>query len=429
MFLPIKTVSERGWTSWRAWQIVPSTLTVVAGPFIAILYYLTRLEYAKDGSFSLAQALRGILCLMMFLSLFLSRDLRLLEHPIIRPLIFLAIYAVMTCMFGPYPYENIAFAVKLTFTAFVFASAFHLAQSKLCSERWLIGSAWVVLIFMAISQVIGLVTGNTVASYESDFATAGVIDATSVTAILIVSTLPVFLRFFPYCRWSLAGILIALVSLFFTMQRTSLIAAAIAIMIVLIRYLDPFRRGIPWIKVLLSVSVLSILVVIVLQSQAGHDLLSRMDDLVPPKGSGSGRYIFWFISLNHILNRDISAQILGEGMGSIRDVMDRHYGVAIGSHNALLDLTHAFGVFGLMAIVWSYLELIRFAICLRTVKDLTLQGVFSAIVILFLISLGTGVFYDPGFALIYIALGFWAGRVSYYRRQTPYARCASNRTV
>lgn len=412
-FCAMRITNTRVWTGWRTWQVFPCTFAVVAGPLITTVYRLTRSADVELGSFSLAQGLRGILCLMMFLSLFLSRRLRLLEHPIMRPLIFLAMYALLTCVLSPYPYENIVFVVKSAFAVLLFASAFHLAQSKLCGENWLVGSAWVVLLLMAISQVIGLVTGNTVAFYKSDYATAGVIDQPSITAALIVSTLPVFLRFFPKSRAALAGMMVLLISLFFTMRRTALIAAAVAILCVLARNINPFRHRIPWRKTLLVALVLCVLIVIGLRSQAGQDLLARMSDLDPSKGSGSGRYVIWSISFNHIMNRSSSAQILGEGMGSIRDVMYRRFGHAIGSHTPWLDLTYAFGVFGLMAIVWWYLELIRFANYLRTVKDPRFQGVFSAIVILFLISLGQGGFSDPSFALTYAALGFWAGRVSY----------------
>ena len=402
------------------WQMLPFTLAVVAGPIITTVYRLTRSADAELGSFSLAQVLRGILCLMMFFTLFLSRRLRLMGHPIVRPLIFLAMYAVLTCALGPYPYENIVFAMKSVFAALLFVGAFHLSQAKLCRENWLVGCAWVILLLMATSQIIGLVTGNTVASYESDYATAGLIDQPAVTAALIVSTLPVFLRFFPKSRSALAGIMVLLISLFFTMRRTSLIAAAGAILFILARNLNPFQSRIPWRRALLAALVICVLIVIGLQSQAGQDLLSRMSELDPSQGTGSGRYIFWRIAINDILDRGISAQILGEGMGSIRDVMDRQFGSAIGSHTAWLDITHTFGIFGLMGIGWWYLELTRFANYLRTVKDPTFQGVLSAIIILFLISIGQGGFSDPSFALIYVALGFWAGRVS-YRRQVYYA--------
>jgi len=428
MFSHTTTVSERCWTSQWVYPIVPCTFALVTGPVVSIVYSLTQPEDAKDGSFSMAQALRGILCLAMFLSLFVSRRLHLLEHPIIRPLMFLAIFAVLTCMLGPYPYENIVFAMKISFSAFIFASAFHLAQSKLISEKWLIGSAWAVLLFMAIAQAIGLVTGNTVASYQSNYATAGVIDSTSVTTALIISTLPIFLRFFPYYRWSLAGILIILVSLFFTMQRTSLIAAASAILIILIHHLWSSQQRIPWSKAILAILVLGVLVVIGFRTQAGSDLLTRMSDLDPREGSGSGRYVFWHIALNHILKRSVGDHIVGEGMGSIRDMLDRHFGMGIGNHNAWLDLTYAFGIFGLMAIAWSYLELIRFANYLRSGQDLLFQGVFSAIVILFLVSFGTGGFYDPGFALTYAALGFWVGQSAYWE-PFYYAGRAFYRTV
>lgn len=427
IFYADQMMSPKATTARWAWQVLPCTATLVAGPLIAVAYALAKPEYGAEGRFSVAQALNGTLCLMMFLSLSLSRRLRLLEHRITRPLMFLAMYAVLTSMISPYPYENIVFAVKLIFSALVFVSAFHLAKDKLCSEKWLLTSTWIILFFMATSQVIGLVSGNIISRYKSDFATAGFIEQASVAASLIVSTLPVFLKFFPNV-WSLAGIMIALVSLFFTMRRTGLIAAASAILLILLCYLNPFRRRIPWAKMALAVLILGVSVVISLRSQAGTDLLARMSDLNPSEGSGSGRYIFWRISLNHILNRGIDAQIVGEGMGSIRDVMYKHFGHEIGSHTPWLDLTHAFGVFGLIAIGWWYVELIRFAKYLRIIKDPAFQGVFSAIVIFFLVSLGQGGFASPAFALIYAALGFWASRVS-YGSQTYYGCCISKRAM
>ena len=401
------------WTSWCNWHFAPCTLAVVAGPMITTIYRLTRPADAGEGSFSLAQVARGILCIAMFISLYFSGRLHLLGNPIIRPLMFLAIYAVMTCMIGPYLFENIIFTMKLIFTVLVFTCAFHLAQSKSYSENWLIGSAWIVLVFMIISQVIGLVTGNTVAYYKSEYATAGVIGAVSVTAALIVSTLPVFLRFFPDSRAALTGVIVLLISLFFTMRRTELLAAIAAILWVLFSKINPFRLQIPFRKVLLVALVLCVLTVIGWRSQAGQDLLNRMDDLNPTKGSGSGRYIFWRISLNHILNRSIDAQMLGEGMGSIRDVMYKHFGLAIGSHTELLDMLYAFGIFGLFTVVWWYLGLIRFVNYLRVSKDPTLQAVSSTIVILFIVSIGQGSLSDASFALTYAALGFWAGQVHY----------------
>jgi hypothetical protein len=429
MFCATKIMNVRAWTSLWTWQVFPCTVAVVAGPLITTVYHLSWSPDAAEGSFSLAQALRGILCLMMFLSLFLSRRLRLLEHRIIRPLMFLSIYAVLTCVLSSYPYEDIVFVVKLAFMAFVFASAFHLAQNKLCSESWLTACAWIVLLLMAISIAIGLWTGNTVEIYRSEYATAGLIDQPAVTSALLISVLPVFLSFFPKSWSSLAGVMVFFISLFFTMRRTELIAATVAILCVLFRNINPFRPKIPWRLALLVALVLCVLIVIGLRTQAGQDLLTRMSDLNPSKGSGSGRYIFWPICLNHILNRDISAQIFGEGMGSIRDVMSRHFDISIGSHTDWLDLTYAFGLFGLMAIVWWYFELIRLTNYLRTIRDPTFQGALSAIVIFFLISIGQGGFPDTSLALTYAALGFWAGRVSYNGRQVHYAGCAFNRTV
>jgi hypothetical protein len=364
----------------------------------------------------------------MFTSLFLSRHLRLLEHPIVRPLIILASYAVLVSPVSEYPYENIAFAMKLGFLALVFACTFHIAERGLCREKLLAASAWAVLGFMTVSQIIGLLTGNTARMYASDYATAGLMGQPAIASAVIISSLPVFLRYFPGKQCS-AGIMITLVCLSSTMRRTAIISAACAIVVVLIYNLHPFRRGIPLRKVIGPLLILVVLAIGGLRTQAGSDLLTRMADLDPREGSGSGRYVFWLISLDHMARRGVFAQITGEGMGTIRDVIGREFALAVGSHNAWLDLTHAFGAFGLAAIVWWYLGLVRFAVYLRKLRQSRVQGVLAVIVILFLESIGQGGFADPSFALVYAALGFWAGQAAYYGRPVQYAKCTSNRRM
>jgi len=427
-FLAAKITKAKVWNDMWSWQVVPCTLAVVAGPLITTVYRVTGSPDVQVGSLSLAQMLRGILCLTMVLSLFLSGRLGLLCHPLIRPLIFLSTYAMVTLLVARYPYENIVFAVKLIFVSLVFANAFHLAESRLCSEYWLTLSAWTVLLFMVISQAVGLAAGHTAATYQSSYATAGLIDQPAVTAALIVSTLPIFLRFFPDRGHSVFGVLLLLISVFFTMRRTELAAAFAALLLVLLWFVATLQTRASCGKVVLAILILGLLTAAVLRTQAGADLLARIGELNPREGSGSGRYIFWCISLDHIVDRAIGAQIGGEGMESIRDIMDEHLGQSIGAHNDWLGLTHAFGMFGLAAIVWWYFKLMRFTSYLLKLKDPAFQGALSALVIFIVISFGQGGFYDPSLAMCYAALGFWAGRSSYWE-PFCYAGSAFYRTV
>ncbi len=403
-------VSWKVWVWWWVWTVAPCTLAIVTGPLISVLYSLTQSAYVRDGSFSVAQPIRGMLCLLMFCSLFLSGNLRLLGLPVIRPQLVLAVYAGLTCALGPYPYEHITFAARLVFMALVFASAFHLAQTGLHGDRWLIVNAWAILAFMTASQLIGFFTGKTVAAYESSYATAGIIERASIAATLIVSTLPVFLGYFPDFRWALAGVLIALGSLFLAMQRTPLIAAAAVLFVVFARYLHPIRRRIYRSRAVMAILILCASAAVGLRTPAGSDFLKRMGDLDPRGGSGSGRYIFWRISLDHLLSRDVASQFVGEGVGSVRDVIFKQYGMAIKSHTDWLDFPFAFGVFGLMALVWWYAELIRLLRYLSAFRHPAFQGALSVVIVFFLLSLGQGgESYDPSLALAYAALGFWAG--------------------
>jgi hypothetical protein len=66
------------------WQILPCTFSIILTPFIALIYSLTQSQDAGDGSFSIAQAIHGMFCMLMVLSLFITRQLHLLGHQIIR---------------------------------------------------------------------------------------------------------------------------------------------------------------------------------------------------------------------------------------------------------------------------------------------------------------------------------------------------------
>jgi hypothetical protein len=404
--------ATRAEKAFRLWQILPCTLAIITTPFVAVLYSLTQSADAGEGSFSIAQAIHGICCIMMMLSLFIVGQLHLLWHRTIRPIMFLVVYAFSTSVISPFPYENVVFAVKLLFLSLVFASAFNLSLYDLRSERWLVTCAWITLILMALSQIAGLITGNTISAYGSRYATGGLIDKASVSATMIVACLPVLLNYFPYTHWAFAGIMLACASVFFTMRRTELIGAVAAVIVVLVYNLNPLQIRISWRKMLPIFLILSVLIICVLRSDAGTDYMTRISELNPSTGTGSGRYIFWSIALEHISNRGVVNKVIGEGIGSIRDLMFQRYGIYIGCHNDWLDLIHAFGMFGIIGLLWWYFELIRFTSFLLYSGHYAFQGVLSIIVMSFCISIGQGgVISEASFVLMYAALGFWAGQL------------------
>lgn len=401
---------------WADWRIVPVTAAVVGGPVITTVYRLTARAGESDGSLSLAQGVRGMLCFLMLFSLYFSRRLRLLEHRLMRPLLLLAGYATVTFAAAAQPYENVVFTMKVAFVMLVFANAYNLAQRRLCSEEWLLGGTWIVLIFMAISVFVGLLIGNRVAVYQSDYATAGLIDQPAVTAALTVSTLPVLLASFPNAWASIGGVLLVLVSLFFTMGRTCLVAALAAVLFLMLKHLYSLCYRMPSRRLVAAAVLLVGIGTVGLQSAAGGDLLARFQDLDPRVGSGSGRYAFWSVSVEYILSRSAFARTFGEGMGAIQEVLWQQWGSPISTHVDWLDFASAFGVLGVLAYAWWYFELARFACHLSRIGHRAVQGTLAALIVLSLISLGQGGVYDPSFALIYAALGFWAGQCAYAGR-------------
>lgn len=401
---------------WYLLEVLPVTLTVVLGPLIAVAYHLTQRADAAHGSFSIAQAARGLFCILMFTSMIISKKLNLLKHRLVRPLLFLAAYAVLTLFASPYPYEHIVFAVKMGFIMLVFASAFRLAEDGLCTERWLTTCAWLIIVVLAVCMAVGLAIGSTVNVYKSRYATAGFTGNPAVTSRLVLSTLPVFVRFISDSSSGIVAMVLLFTSLFFTMRRSSLIAGTAATCISILINLSRCGCRVLWRRTMMLVGILILLGGIVLNTTAGTDLMRRFRSLNPYEGSGSGRYILWRVSLAHIISRPVHAQLLGEGMGSIRDVLKAQTGLSIGAHNDWLDLVHAFGLFGLIGISWWYFELGQFAWGLHNRREGLFQGACASVIILCLMSVGTGGFFDPSWALTYAAIGFWAGHTAYAKQ-------------
>ncbi len=395
-------------------QVIPVTLTILLGPFISVAYHLTQPADAAKGSFSVAQLVRGLLCMLMFLSLLLSKELNLLKHRLVRPLLFLAAYSVLTLFASPYRYAHIVFAVKLTFIVLIFTSTFRLAKERICTERWLMTCAWVIVLIMAMCIAIGLATGKTIAVYKSRFATAGLNQKPAVSAFLILSSLPVFMSLIPNSISGMAATVVLFTSLFFTMSRTSLIAGVAATCNSALIYLISCWRRIRWRRTLVLIGVFILLVGVGLSTAAGTDLIERFRDLNPSVGDGSGRYVFWRITVKHIMRSPMHVQLLGEGIGSVNDVIQRELGIGswINAHNDLLNFASAFGLFGVIGISWWFFELARLTWSFRCRQDGLFQGACAALVILGLSSIGSGGFFKPSWALTYAALGFWAGRVT-----------------
>jgi hypothetical protein len=392
--------------------VIPVTLTILAGPPVSIAYHLIRSADAPTGVFSIAQIARGLFCLLMFLSLFVSRNLSLLKYRFVRPLLFLAAYAVLTLFVSPYPYEHIVFAVKMIFITLVFANAFHLAESRLFGEKWLTACAWTVLLIMVLNTGIGLAIGRNVDVYNSRYATAGLAAGPAVTSRLILSTLPIFLRLISNSSSAIAAVVLLFISMFFTMRRSSLMAAFAATCSAFVVSLSSFKRRIPRRRLLATSSILVVLAVMGLNTTAGKDLIVRFRNLNPFEGTGSGRYFFWRVSLKHIVNRPVYVCLQGEGMGSINEVIRQKTGLSIGAHNDWIDLVHSFGLFGLIGISWWYFELVRLVKHLHGWQDGIFRGACASMMILIITSIGTGGFFDPSWALTYAALGFWAGRMT-----------------
>jgi len=393
----------------KALSRLPVTLAVILGPFLGVAFRLTQAQNAEVGGVSLTQTCRGLLCSLLFLSLWFSQGWRRLAHRCVRPLLLLSMYAVVTAFMRPRAYEHIVFAMKLLFSVLVFVNAMHLGAEGMVGRRWFAMCAWVVLCSMTVCIGIGLVTGATPTEYYTPYATAGLMNHVSTASFFVLSILPVFAGAASINRPIMIGVAIICMLLFFTMCRSALIAALVAGIACMWIHVARLRSWTVRWKVVMPIGLLLLSITIGLNTAAGADLVARFRDLNPYSGSGSGRYVFWRIALEHVTHRPVGAQVWGEGMGTIRDVLRERFGLAIGCHNDWLDCIAAFGVCGAIGIGWWCYELLRLAWCLRSGGEGVFRGVCASVIVLMLISVGNGGSFEPPWALTYASLGFWAG--------------------
>jgi hypothetical protein len=406
------------------------TFFIIVGPIIDIIYHYSGRVSIFYSQLSLAQFLRGIMSVIMLLFLIYKKNLSIFNLSLIRPIILLILYVMLTSFIHKNFVMDILFSFRLFFLILIFASAYYLSYWRMCNENWLLNCALWISLIVFTSQIIGLKLGKTVGAYNSSFATAGLLDQPSIAALTISSVIPIYISYILKRKFAIFGITVTLVSLFLTMRRTELIATMIALLIYIFFVMSgKYVKHIRALNIAIMIFVLFVLALVWIKSPAGQDLIIRFNELNPKVGTGSGRYIFWMIVIKNMLNRSIIKNIIGEGQERIRDLLSLEFGVPIGSHSAFLEVTFAFGIIGIVFIAWWYYNLIK--LCNYFYKDNSsiFLGLLSVIIIMFVINLGQGSFDDPSFALIYCSIGYWVGKRNYYKKEGKYGKNSINRAL
>lgn len=388
-------------------RTMPITVALLGGPVIDVVYRMAELPEATIGGLSLAQGLRGLLCVTMVVVMpksFLSGAVRIRA---VLPLGLLVLYTVSTSVLQPQPFENLVFAVRIIFLLCVFLSVYEFARAELIGRRWIDCIGWSILVLLGLSQVIGYIVGYRATVYRSEYALVGLTGHPKLGAVGVIAIFPFFLLRHPLRKTDILALVLCALSAFATLRRSAIVSLLLAATVVGALHLSPRSRRLGQSKqaILVLVLILISLISVSIATPLGNDVLSRALDLdVWHGGTGSGRTALWQTALEHLIQRSFGDNILGEGLGTIRATMLDEFGRAIGSHNDWLDIWFSLGFVGLLFFAWWHVEMLRLAVMLCRRQVSWGVSVIGAFVIVAFFALATGGIFAPGFAPLFAVL-------------------------
>ncbi|MEO8128926.1 MAG: O-antigen ligase family protein [Bryobacteraceae bacterium] len=155
-----------------------------------------------------------------------------------------------------------------------------------------------------------------------------------------------------YRRRPAVSVLLALFCMgasFLTYARSGLVALCVALTWLLIWSMGSrFNQRSSWAWRLLLTSFCG--AIIIAASIGTADLAARWADLSDPEKAGSGRLLLWAAGARGLVNGSLSEQLFGRGFQGMLDMVYASLGVAIHTHNDLLDMLVIGGVLGLIVL-------------------------------------------------------------------------------
>ena len=354
---------------------------------------------------SFLQLFKGAMLLLLITLLVLGHMKNIILYikkmRIIYPLVALSLSAVILSAFSAAFSDGLIWTFRIVYLTVIFISAFILSKENVINRNDLKAVAGFIIAFYFLTQVFAILKGSG-GVYNLKYGSSGYVANASVLANSISGSI---VCFFIDRNWSVADlsfIFISMVSLIFTMRRSELIACLFAIIGVII--LRSFKNG----KILSSALILIVLSLMILAilrgTHIGNEFTKRMADLNPNAGTASGRYIFQKITLNHILNRGVVYNIIGEGPGAIKDLLGREFGSSIGAHSDWLDVAMAYGLIGVMCLLWFIFEVFRLTMaCFRA--GVGIYVMLSISLIMVIMSIASGGIFGMAYAVTYAAMG------------------------
>ncbi len=384
------------------------------GPLISLLqsFSLNRIIY----ELSIGQATNALFCLLLIVTIPLTTNTLSIKANLFIPIICFIYWISITIFYSISSTDTIVYCFRVFYLLMIYLTTRILSYLNLIDEAWFFRIGKILLAIIIISQIYVYYSGGARTNLlDPRIAIAGTTFQTSRWGAYLVSIFPIF-----FLKKKLDGvdyffIFLALISSIFTFRRS----ATISLLFVMAFYALQ-RNNLKIIKSKIKTIFIFIIIFIgayyiTVKTPFADGFLLKLSDLnLGSGGTGSGRAIFWRITLYHLNEMSVIRLLIGDGVGALAKEMITNYGGAIGAHNDWLDILISFGFIGLTFFSWIFLQICLIAFSLYQKKDMFSFASLAISISFLVISITTGGILEPTFACLFGVLGFCAGKELQY---------------
>lgn len=370
------------------------TIILLLNPLMALIFEKNSIAY---------NVVIVLLISMVLVSVLYKKNINVLKDKITYIFAFFIFFIFLINLFYM---DSIIDIIKFPLILILIYGSFVLAKNlsaggKITVKFLIWFSIWILfvtLVFMYIDHLNGVVYY----SYDYFQGTYSIVGNHSKLAEVLSPIIPIFVFEFNYI-----GILLGTFAIVYTMRRANLLSEIIFIFIV---YFSSFiQRNIMTLKkkiLFLIFTVITLLLMVFTGISEG--MFERLLEL--ESGTGSGRNIFWQLSLNNFLSYDVVELFFGHP-GDLVQYLKIHFGHAIGAHSDILDMLNNYGIVGTILYFWILSELFHDFYKYRNI--LQKESIFGMAIIISMVFLGTvtGGVFNVLNIVTFIFLGFLTGKI------------------
>lgn len=302
--------------------------------------------------------------------------------------------------------EGAKFSLRIALIGLLTIFAYKLARYDVITASDYVVVASYLVLAMLLGQVTSAGGDTRVQGDGNEFALGGATGHVAITAVILLSVLPILLVQSVNRRLATVLLIIAVIAIFVTFRRSAWIVASVLLaMHLVLVVLNPSRGLLNSLRafVVIAIGLATATVVLSLNDNVADSVHSRLSDLnVFSGGTGAGRSIFWNILWNHVSNQSVDKTLFGNGVGFIQQLLERKFGLAIGAHNDWFDIFLSFGIVPILILFFFFLSTLTTIISAAMPTRLLLAYSVTTLAIL---SVTTGGMFDTYTGFLHATIG------------------------